>query len=445
MAKIAVIGGSGLDNPDILKNEKETTVPTRYGSVAVKEGILDGVLVILLARHGTGHETPPTQVNYRANILALKKLGVTHILAMTAVGSLREEIRPGDLVFPSQFIDWTSQRALTLHESAVVHTSLAEPYCPALRQLAAKVATELGIRHHSDKTLVVIEGPRFSTRAESNIFRALGADVINMSGVPEAQLAREAGICYLPVAMATDYDCWKEQKKPVTFEMVMGQMKRNAKTGTSFLKDIIPKIKDADCGCSAGMHPALKSQLEEPAGMQPCGKGDLASYIRTVPHFPKHGVMFRDVTTLFKDKTGFKLMIDRLFDIYKGKKIDKVVGIESRGFIIASVLAYRLGAGVVLARKPNKLPAEKISHEYELEYGKDRIEMHVDAIRKGERIAIVDDLIATGGTAQAVARLVEKLGGEIDSFAFVVDLPELGGKEKLKPHKIYTLVEFGGK
>ena len=445
MAKIAVIGGSGLDNPDILKNEKEVAVHTMYGPVTVREGVLGGVSVVLLARHGTKHETAATWINYRANIFALKKLDVTHILAMTAVGSLREEIKPGDLVFPSQFIDWTSQRALTFHENAVVHTPLSEPYCPALRKLAAKTATGLKIRHHSDKTLIVIEGPRFSTRAESNIYRMLGADVINMSGVPEAQLAREAGICYLPIAMVTDYDCWKEHEKAVTFDMIMDQMAKNANTGTAFLRSIIPKIKDTDCGCAAGMHPAMKSQLEGSVEAQPSGKTDLAPYIRTIPNFPKQGVMFRDVTTLFKDKAGFKLMIDKLVDIYKGKKIDKIVGIESRGFIIASVLAYKLGAGVVLARKPNKLPAEKISHEYELEYGKDKIEMHVDAIKKGERVAIVDDLIATGGTAAAVAKLVERLGGEIDSFAFVVDLPELGGKEKLKPHKIYTLVEFGGK
>jgi 5'-methylthioadenosine phosphorylase len=444
MARIAVIGGSGLDNPDMLKDEKQVTVHTIYGSVTAKEGLLDGVPIILLARHGTRHETPPSKVNYRANVLALKKLGVTHIFAMTAVGSLREDIRPGDLVFPSQFIDWTSKRALTFHENEVVHVSFAEPYCPELRKLAEKAAESLGIRYHGNKTLIVIEGPRFSTRAESGVFRMLGADVVNMSGVPEVQLAREAGMCYMTVAMVTDYDCWKEHEKAVTFDMVMEQMKKNAQTATSFLRGIIPMVKGGGCSCASGMHPALKVQLEGPVD-EPGKKGDLAQYIRTVPHFPKQGVMFRDVTTLFKDKTGFKLAIDRLFDIYKGKKIDKIVGIESRGFILASVLAYKLGAGVVLARKPNKLPAEKISHEYELEYGKDKMEMHVDAIKKGERVAIIDDLIATGGTASAVAKLVERLGGEIDSFAFVVDLPELGGKEKLKPHKIYTLVEFKGK
>jgi adenine phosphoribosyltransferase len=273
----------------------------------------------------------------------------------------------------------------------------------------------------------------------------LGADIVNMSGVPESQLAREAGICYLTVAMSTDYDCWKEREKAVTFEMVMGQMNANSETAISFLRKLVPQIRDSGCGCCSGMSQALEDQLERSTIASESGKNsDLASYIRTVPHFPKQGIMFRDVTTLFKDKIGFRLMIDRLVDIYKDRKIDKIVGIESRGFILASALAYKIGAGVVLARKPNKLPAEKISHEYELEYGKDRLEMHVDAIKKGERVAIIDDLIATGGTASAVAKLVERLGGDIDSFAFVVDLPGLKGKERLKPHKVYTLVEFEG-
>ncbi|MFA6088480.1 MAG: S-methyl-5'-thioadenosine phosphorylase [Candidatus Woesearchaeota archaeon] len=465
MVKIAIIGGSGLDNPDILKDVEELTVDTKYGSVILKEGYIDDVRIYILSRHGKNHETTPSNVNYRANILALKKLGVTHILAATAVGSLKKEIKPGHIVFPAQYIDFTKKRQLTFFDDVVVHTSLADPYCLALRQLASKVARDLKIPHHNNRTLVTIEGPRFSTRAESHMFRKLGADVINMSNVPESQLAREAGMCYLTIAMSTDYDCWKTSEEAVTFEMVLEIMKNNANKVIALIRKMIPLIRDVDCGCSANVHPSILISLAEKSSedisedfcsTSKFGKflnGDtsnknsseeIKSFIRTIPNFPKKGIMFRDVTTLFKNKMGLKLSIDALAEIYKDKKIDKFVGIESRGFILASALAYKLNAGVVLARKPNKLPGKKISQEYSLEYGKDKLEMHTDAISKGENIVIIDDLIATGGTAKATGKLVEKLGGKIDSFAFVVDLPDLGGKEKLKPHKVYTIVEFEG-
>lgn len=443
MVKIAVIGGSGLDNPDVLKKVKKIVVNTRFGSVSLKEGVLDETKIYILARHGEGHETTPTNVNYRANILALKSLGVTHILATTAVGSLREDIKPGDLVFPSQYIDFTKQRKLSFYEDSVVHTSLADPYCPALRQLASIKAKELGIIFHSNKTLVTIEGPRFSTRSESHMFRAIGADVINMSGVPEAQLAREAGICYLSIAMSTDYDCWKVHEQAVTFDMILSIMRENAEKVIKLIREMVTAIKAVDCKCESGFNVSLNRQLKETIIGQFAVK-PLEDYVRSIPNFPKKGILFRDITTLVKDKVGFKLAVDKLTEIYKDKNIDKFVGIESRGFIFASALAYNLSAGLALARKPNKLPAKKIAVEYSLEYGKDKIEMHKDAIRRGEKVVIVDDLIATGGTAKACGKLVKHLGGKLDSYAFVIDLPDLGGKEKLKPHKIYTLMEFPG-
>ncbi len=168
--------------------------------------------------------------------------------------------------------------------------------------------------------------------------------------------------------------------------------------------------------------------------------------IRTVPHWPKQGIMFRDITTLLKDSEGFNHMIELFVERYKDTKIDIIAGIESRGFITGAVLAHRLGIGFVPIRKPNKLPAETVSEEYELEYGKDKIEMHTDAIKAGDKVLLSDDLIATGGTALAACNLIKKLGGEIVECSFIVDLPELGGKKKLQDagYKVFNLVEFEG-
>ena len=168
----------------------------------------------------------------------------------------------------------------------------------------------------------------------------------------------------------------------------------------------------------------------------------IKSKIRTVPHWPKQGIMFRDITTLLKDAQGFKETIDLLYDRYKDKKIDKVIGIESRGFIFGAPLAYLLGCGFVPVRKPGKLPAECESEEYTLEYGKDKIEIHKDAIKKGEKILIVDDLIATAGTAKAARNLLKKLGAEIVECAFIIELVDLKGRDKLKGENIYSVVEF---
>jgi adenine phosphoribosyltransferase len=172
----------------------------------------------------------------------------------------------------------------------------------------------------------------------------------------------------------------------------------------------------------------------------------IKSLIRTVPHYPKQGVQFRDITTLLKDPLGLKVTVDELYKRYADLKIDKVVGVESRGFLIGTPLAYKLGVGFVPIRKQGKLPAETVGHDYELEYGSDRVEIHTDAVEKGERILLVDDLIATGGTAIASAALIEKLGGEIVECAFIIDLISLGGRKRLedKGYKMFALCEFEG-
>lgn len=249
--KIGIIGGSGMDDPRLMKDIREKKVKTPYGSPssALTVGVIEGVETVILARHGKDHSIYPTGVNFRANIHALKKEGVTHILATTAVGSLRAAIKPGDLVFVDQFIDFTKHRPLTFHDEKVIHTPMAEPFCKELRALLVSSAKELKLRHHKKGTVITIEGPRFSTKAESHMFRGFGADVINMSTVPEVSLAREAGICYQSIAMSTDYDCWKEGEEPVTWEMILEIMKKNSDNVKRLILNTIPKIVNTECSC----------------------------------------------------------------------------------------------------------------------------------------------------------------------------------------------------
>jgi len=249
MVKIGIIGGSGLDNPDILADVKDKEVDTPFGkpSSSLKIGKIKGIDVVLIARHGREHTIPPTQVNFRANISALKEAGCTHILATTACGSLREEIDRGHLVILDQFIDFTRHRKISFHEKfeahKPMHASMAEPFDKNLRELLIKTCKELKLFCHEKGTVITIEGPRFSTKAESKMFRIWGADVINMSIAPEAALANEIKIPYAAVAMSTDYDCWKEDEEPVTWEAVLEIFKQNAANVTNLLVEVIPKIR----------------------------------------------------------------------------------------------------------------------------------------------------------------------------------------------------------
>ncbi len=244
MVKIGIIGGSGLDDPQILKNSKDKEVSNKHGKLSspLKCGEIEGVPVVILARHGRDHSVMPTKINFLANMLALKEEGCTHILAATAVGSLREEIKPGNLVFPSQFIDFTRHRNLTFFHHKVVHTPMSEPYDQKITDLLCKTCEELGYAYNRNVTVITIEGPRFSTKAESHMFRQWGADIINMSTCPEVILANELGIPYQTIAMSTDYDCWKEGEDPVTFEMIMQRMKENADKVKTLIKKVIGRI-----------------------------------------------------------------------------------------------------------------------------------------------------------------------------------------------------------
>lgn len=248
MVKIGIIGGSGLDNPDILKDCKDIDVETPYGkpTSGLKIGKIKGVDVILIARHGREHTITPTGVNFRANICALKEQGCTHILATTACGSLREHIGRGDFVILDQFIDFTRHRPITFHDKFEAHnakhTGMAEPFNNILRQKLIDTAKELKFKHHEKGTVITIEGPRFSTKAESHMFRAWGADVINMSVAPECILANEVGLPYAAVAMSTDYDCWKDDEAPVEWEEILKVFKQNVEKVTSLLISTIPKV-----------------------------------------------------------------------------------------------------------------------------------------------------------------------------------------------------------
>ncbi len=233
--KVGIIGGSGLDDPQLLKGAQEIRVTTPYGepSSPLTTGSIGGREVVILARHGRQHTLPPSQVNYRANIHALKGQNCTHVLATTACGSLREEIRPGDLVVLDQFIDFTRHRPVTFFETFppgaenAKHTAMADPFSEPLRQKLIEAATLVKLGFRSSGTVVTIEGPRFSTRAESRMFRIWGADVVNMSLAPEVILANEAGIPYAAVAISTDYDCWRVDEAPVEWSKVLEIFKTN--------------------------------------------------------------------------------------------------------------------------------------------------------------------------------------------------------------------------
>jgi len=237
-----------LDNPNILKEVQEVEISTPYGkpSSSLKIGKVKGVEVVLLARHGRDHSIPPTQVNYRANVWALKEIGCTHILATTACGSLRRDIERGDLVILDQFIDFTRHRPVSYFDcfkEGIKHTAMAMPFSSVMRNVLINTCEELGLKHHTTGTVITIEGPRFSTKAESRMFRLWGADVINMSIAPEVILANELAIPYAAIAMSTDYDCLFDDVQSVTWEEVLEVFHSNADKVLNLLINAVVKIK----------------------------------------------------------------------------------------------------------------------------------------------------------------------------------------------------------
>jgi 5'-methylthioadenosine phosphorylase len=262
-ADVGVIGGSGLYAMDGIDGAREVRVRTPFGdpSDALMVGSLDGVRVAFLPRHGRGHRLDPTEVNARANLWALKSIGVSRVLSVSAVGSMKEEIRPRDFVIPDQIIDRTRSRPYSFFgEGIVAHVSFADPFCPALRRILLEGCRGIGVRAHDGGAYVCIEGPTFSTRAESNVFRSWGVSVIGMTAVPEAKLAREAEVCYATVALATDYDVWKEGEE-VSVESVVANLVANAENVKRLVRTVVPRIFRGEtrppCACGAALEHAI--------------------------------------------------------------------------------------------------------------------------------------------------------------------------------------------
>lgn len=262
MGKIGIIGGSGLYQIEGIKNVRDISMVTPFGKPSDKfmVGNLEGKDVVFLPRHGRGHRINPSEVNYRANIFAMKKLGVDRIISVTACGSLREDFKPLDFVLPDQFVDRTNQaRHMTFFEKGIVaHLSFADPVCSALREVIKKGVEDLGLKVHFGGTYLNMEGPQFSTRAESNLYRSWGMDLIGMTNMSEAKLAREAEICFATLASITDYDCWYTSKETVTLEMVMQNLASNVDNSKRIIKKVVREMPEKPgCNCSAALANAI--------------------------------------------------------------------------------------------------------------------------------------------------------------------------------------------
>ena len=266
-AEIGVIGGSGLYRMAELQQVEEVVVETPFGSPSapITLGTLQGVRVAFLPRHGLHHQFSPSAVPARANFWALKQLGVRRVISISAVGSMREEIAPLDLVVPDQIFDRTVRRPRSFFEETgpVVHVALDEPFCPDLRHALAEAATRAGARVHRGGTYICIEGPQFSTKAESRIYRTWGVDVIGMTAMPEARLAREAELCFAILALVTDYDVWHLSEEPVNVATVIQNLQRNVQTAQAVLKELIPRLpKEMTCRCGDALAQAIVTAPE---------------------------------------------------------------------------------------------------------------------------------------------------------------------------------------
>ena len=278
-AKIAIIGGSGVYEIEGIKILKELKIKTPFGlpSDKIRIGELEGVKIAFLPRHAVGHKIMPSEVNSRANIFALKKIGVEKIISISACGSLKEEIKPRDFVIPDQLFDRTKLRPSTFFGDGIVaHVGFAEPYCPELRKILIDTAKTLAIPVHTVGTYVCIEGPQFSTKAESKVYRSLGFSVIGMTNLPEAKLAREAEMCFATVSLATDYDVWKEGEE-VSVEKVMANMKVLTTNVKKLVKSVIIKLQgERNCSCKDALKYAI---MTSPKVMNPKTKKKISLLI----------------------------------------------------------------------------------------------------------------------------------------------------------------------
>jgi len=277
-ARVGIIGGSGLYHLDGMTHMKEVRIPTPFGdpSDAITLGHLEGVDVAFLPRHGVGHRIMPSELPFRANIWALKSLGVEYIIAICTVGSLKEKIKPTDFVIPDQIIDRTSLRTNTFFGNGIVgHIPFSDPFCPVVSTALYEAGHDLGhgARIHEGGTVIVMEGPQFSTRAESELYRSWGADIILMTALPESKLAREAEICYGMMAVVTDYDCWNEMSETVSAEMVIDNLGKSLDTAKKILRHAIIHLPvKRDCACPHALENAI---ITDPAAIPAKVKQDL--------------------------------------------------------------------------------------------------------------------------------------------------------------------------
>ena len=257
-AEIGIFGGTGIYDSGLLENPQEIEIDTPYGkpSDKITIGIFNGRKIAFLPRHGRKHTIPPHMINFKANIWAFKELGITRIIAPSAVGSLKEELEPGHFALPTQFLDFTKSRENSFSEEGkVIHISVADPFCPELQSSVLQVTEKQDLKIHKDCTYVCIEGPRFSTKAESKFYKTTGADIIGMTLVPECQLAREAQMCYASISTVTDYDVWAE--KPVTAKEVIETLSKNVEKTKKILIELIDKIpKTRSCSCEKALEEA---------------------------------------------------------------------------------------------------------------------------------------------------------------------------------------------
>jgi len=258
---LGVIGGSGLYEMKALKNVRRVTLRTPFGfpSDALIVGKLDGRPLAFLPRHGQGHRIGPSDINFRANIYAMKKIGAGAVLSISAVGSMKEKIRPGDIVIVDQFFDHTKRREGTFFTDGVVgHVSLADPVCPIFSGVVHDAARSVVKRVHRGGTYLCMEGPAFSTRAESEIYRKWGIDIIGMTNMPEAKLAREAELCYAVMALATDYDCWHKQEEDVAIEAILAILRRNVENSKEIVRKVAQQFPlSGGCGCGEALKNAI--------------------------------------------------------------------------------------------------------------------------------------------------------------------------------------------
>jgi 5'-methylthioadenosine phosphorylase len=260
-AEIGIIGGSGMYNMEGIKGKRELRLTTPFGqpSAAYVAGVLEGRRVVFLSRHDRGHRLLPSEINFRANIFGFKKLGVERIISLSAVGSLREDLKPMDMVIPDQFFDRTRGRVSTFFgDGLAAHISFAHPFCPTLQEVLKKSCAEARVAFHTGGTYLCMEGPAFSTLAESKTYRAWGMDVIGMTNLQEAKLAREAEICYVTLAMVTDYDCWHPEHDAVTVNQIYEYLQRNAENAHEIVRRAVRQVpKDRTCKCGTALTHAI--------------------------------------------------------------------------------------------------------------------------------------------------------------------------------------------